>query len=166
MNIIIIVIIIISWVFSRSRKNNGTISLALRPWVLSVNTLRPQIWKLFWPYNWARCLDIGWRIIKNYICRHNFIATKFNFVLLWLHADNMCDVNKYDSNRRRNCGWKGITKTECENRGCCFDDAIYRNHTPTYDCYYPLLVFSLFIFVNKLIDTHHMGMKKFLTDIS
>lgn len=26
--------------------------------------------------------------------------------------------------------------------------------------------FLLFIFVNKLIDTHHMGMKKFLTDIS
>ncbi|CAH3154863.1 unnamed protein product, partial [Porites evermanni] len=61
----------------------------------------------------------------------------YDVAMCFKAPDNVCDVDKYDSNRR-NCGWKGITKTECENRGCCFDDAIYRNHIPTYDCHYRL----------------------------
>jgi len=35
-----------------------------------------------------------------------------------LLASGLCEVNVES---RKNCGWAGITKVQCENRGCCFN---------------------------------------------
>lgn len=56
------------------------------------------------------CLDCFGRIFRFY-----------NLNLIMVIFTEKCSVA---GNKRRNCGWGGITAPQCESKGCCFDASI------------------------------------------
>lgn len=56
-----------------------------------------------------------------------------------IYIGSACDVVK--ANERRDWGWEEITKSQCENKGCCYDISIpYANN-----CFYKGTVFHIFL---------------------
>ena len=55
----------------------------------------------------------------------------------YLYIASTCHV--VNPKERKDCGWSGITESQCESKGCCYDSSI----PDAYNCFHKGIVFII-----------------------
>ena len=68
------------------------------------------------------------------------------YITFFFNIADTCSVSPED---RNDCGWYGIDKATCEDRGCCYDDTDFGFETKW--CFYPTGLYTVQRKINHFV---------------